>query len=400
MRASFLSWGRASLLSVALGLASGCASGAPEARSCATASDCAPDETCLDQRCVPRRGPRDAGVATDARLDDAATSPDAPPGVDAGPICSGCDDSSACTTDTCAGGVCEHTLIDCDDANACTTDSCDPTTGCANTPISCDDGDACTVDACDPTLGCTNDRPVVPGDLCSNPVDVSAGGTFAGSLACATNVIAGACGATPSADVQHVLTLAAPRRVRFTLTGEGNPVLAIGRSCGGGDVACGNADLLLDPGTYYVSVDAGSGVAGAYSLVVEVLPYPAPETVSFPVAGDPRVAATSTHYWRAGDYVQGVRTTTLPRARRAVVSLGVAFNGLTCDTLPMRMRINGTEVGTFTITPGTPRVSPTFDFSAITGPSFTLRYETMRQVASGCGAVTFDESTSTVQLHP
>lgn len=389
------------LACVALGLASGCASGTPEARTCATASDCATDETCLDERCVPRRGPRDAGVGTDARVDDATTPPpDAPPGVDSGPSCSGCDDSNACTTDTCAAGVCDHTPVDCDDTNACTADSCDPASGCANAPISCDDGDACTLDACDPTFGCTNDRPVLPGDLCSNPVDVSAGGTFAGSLACATNVVAGACGATPSADVQHVLTLAAPQRVRFTLTGEGNPVLAIGRSCGGGDVACGNADLLLDPGTYYVSVDAGSGAAGAYSLGVEVLPFPAPETTSFPVAGDPRVASSNAYYWRTGDYVQGVRTTSLPRARRAVVSLGVPINGLTCDTLPMRMRINGTEVGTFTITPGMARATPTFDFAAITGPSFTLRYETMRQVASGCGSVTFDESTSTVQLHP
>lgn len=387
------------MLSFALGLASGCASGTPEARTCTTAADCAADETCLDERCLPRSGPRDAGVATDARLDDATTPPPDAPGVDGGPICSGCDDTNACTTDTCAAGVCDHAPVDCDDTNACTTDSCDPATGCANAPISCDDGDACTVDACDPTFGCTNDRPVVPGDLCSNPIDVSAGGTFAGSLACATNVVAGACGATPSADVQHILTLVEPRRVRFTLTGEGNPVLAIGRSCGGGDVACGGADLLLDPGTYYVSVDAGSGTAGTYSLVVEILPYPGPETVSFPVAGDPRIAASSTHYWRAGDYVQGARTTSLPRARRAVVSLGLG-NNLTCDTLPMRMRINGTEVGTFTITPGTPRVSPTFDFAAISGPSFTLRYETMRQVASGCGAVTFDESTSTVQLHP
>ncbi len=199
--------------------------------------------------------------------------------------------------------------------------------------------------------------------------------------------------------MQHVLTLAAPRRVRLTLTGEGNPVLAIGRSCGGGDVACGSADLLLEPGTYYVSVDAGSGVAGTYSLVVEILPFPAPETVSFPIAGDPRVAS-SNYYWRTGDYVQGARTTTLPRARRAVVSLGLPINSLSCDSLPMRMRINGTEVGAFTITPGMTRATPTFDFAAIAGPSFTLRYETMRQVGSGCGSVTFDESTSTVQLHP
>lgn len=393
---------------VLFAIASGCASGSPSARTCATASDCAANETCLDERCVPRSDPRDAAVDDGAVLPDApptdAPPADAPPtdapGVDGGPLCSACDDSNACTDDTCEGGVCDHTPVDCDDANACTTDICDPETGCASAAISCDDADACTVDACDPALGCTHDRPVVPGDLCSNAVDVSAGGTFAGSLACATNVVEGACGASTSADVQHVLTLAEPRRVRFTLTGEGNPILAIGRSCGGADVACGASDLLLDPGTYYVTVDAGTSTAGTFSLGVELLPFPAPETVTFPIASDPRVAASGTNYWRTGDYVQGVRATSLPRARRAVVSLGFPSNGLTCDVLPMRVRLNGTEVGSFTITPGLTRATPTFDFTAIAGPSFTLRYETMRQVASGCGSVTFDQATSTVQLHP
>jgi hypothetical protein len=53
-----------------------------------------------------------------------------------------------------SSGAC--TPLDCDDSNACTTDSCDPVLGCQNTAISCNDGDVCTADSCDPVLGCQN----------------------------------------------------------------------------------------------------------------------------------------------------------------------------------------------------------------------------------------------------
>ena len=53
-----------------------------------------------------------------------------------------CDDSDACTTDTCSGGFCSNTPINCDDSDACTIDSCAGGV-CSNDPIDCDDGDAC-----------------------------------------------------------------------------------------------------------------------------------------------------------------------------------------------------------------------------------------------------------------
>ena len=65
-----------------------------------------------------------------------------------------CDDTNACTSDACAGGVCSNAPIDCSDGNACTADSCDPLIGCSNTPISCNDGDSCTADSCDVGSGC------------------------------------------------------------------------------------------------------------------------------------------------------------------------------------------------------------------------------------------------------
>ncbi len=86
-----------------------------------------------------------------------------------------CDDSDVCNgLETCDAGSClAGTPLDCDDSNACTDDSCDPGTGCANVNNTdpCDDGDACTEnDACsggscgagsavdcDDSIACTDD---------------------------------------------------------------------------------------------------------------------------------------------------------------------------------------------------------------------------------------------------
>jgi hypothetical protein len=47
-----------------------------------------------------------------------------------------CDDSSACTIDTCSiANECIHESIDCDDNDDCTSDSCEALAGCMNDPI-------------------------------------------------------------------------------------------------------------------------------------------------------------------------------------------------------------------------------------------------------------------------
>jgi Ca2+-binding RTX toxin-like protein len=60
----------------------------------------------------------------------------------------GCDDSDACTTDTCVDGFCSNVAISCDDGDACTTDTCDAATGCVNTDIECEAGEVCTDGVC------------------------------------------------------------------------------------------------------------------------------------------------------------------------------------------------------------------------------------------------------------
>jgi hypothetical protein len=69
-----------------------------------------------------------------------------------------CDDTDACTVDSCDSVTgCLYDAITCDDTNACTLDSCDSVTGCLHDAITCDDTDACTADSCDSVTGCLHD---------------------------------------------------------------------------------------------------------------------------------------------------------------------------------------------------------------------------------------------------
>ena len=93
-----------------------------------------------------------------------------------------CKDGDACTVgDHCDAGVCIGSPVECDDSNACTDDTCDGFGGCAFefNEATCDDGNVCTVaDRCDngECLGvsvsceCLNDADCAAledGDLCN-----------------------------------------------------------------------------------------------------------------------------------------------------------------------------------------------------------------------------------------
>jgi slime mold repeat-containing protein len=61
----------------------------------------------------------------------------------------------ACTADACVSNRCTQNPVICDDSNACTVDSCDSQSGCIFTQITCDPGDQCnTAAACDTESGC------------------------------------------------------------------------------------------------------------------------------------------------------------------------------------------------------------------------------------------------------
>jgi hypothetical protein len=100
-----------------------------------------------------------------------------------------CKDNSACTVDTCLGGLCANDLLAgngkaCDDGNACTQgDTCKFGACAAASVVKCNDGNPCTIDACDPTAGCQS-KPQADGigcddgDVC-NGLAVCAGGQCA-----------------------------------------------------------------------------------------------------------------------------------------------------------------------------------------------------------------------------
>ncbi|MBI5505926.1 MAG: DUF11 domain-containing protein [Deltaproteobacteria bacterium] len=148
----------------------------------------------------------DSNVCTDDSCNEAADSCSNVPNAVA------CDDGLFCSTgDQCSGGACSGTALSCDDSNACTDDSCDEVgDACinANNANACDDGLFCTVsDACTGGLctgpardcgdsnACTDDSCNEAGDVCINAdnADPCDDGLFCTvSDACAGGVCTGA----------------------------------------------------------------------------------------------------------------------------------------------------------------------------------------------------------------
>ena len=117
-------------------------------------------------------------------------------------------------------------------------------------------------------------------------------------------------------------------------------------------------------------------------------------------SSDPYGTACCGYYhWEAGDWVEGSRSTSLGSTSSATIHISL-YNYLTCDNDDFRMLINGVEVGRFTIVAGSPTLDASFSYGAISGPTYTLRYEVTRTVASGCGSITFAPSGSSVTLNP
>jgi MYXO-CTERM domain-containing protein len=116
----------------------------PQGAACPNANPCDGDEICNGSgACVPSA---------------------APP----------CDDSNACTADTCTPAMgCIHTSLaagaSCSDADVCNgTETCNAAGMCvASGALDCADNDPCTVDACDAVTGCSN-APAPAGSSCAD----------------------------------------------------------------------------------------------------------------------------------------------------------------------------------------------------------------------------------------
>ncbi len=158
------------------------------------------------------------------------------------------------------------------------------------------------------------------------------------------------------------------------------PICAMGETACSGVCVDTSAD---DMNCGACGVVCGTGTSCTSGTCVMV---PTTTTVTFPSSSDTRVASAGLYFWRMGDYVEGTRTTTLPSLTSVSFALTLDSNGLTCDTQDVSLSINGVTVGSFSIASGTMSVMQSFTFAAITGPSYTIRLETTRTVASGCGS--------------
>ena len=306
-----------------------------------------------------------------------------------------------------AGSMCSPAM--CSDSDMCTEDLCGFGGACSHPPVDCDDGDACTADSCESTTGCAHERPVIVGDGCMAAIDASAGGTFTGDSTCAANDAAGGCGAGDAPDIYLRIALTEASTIAVDTSGTSfDSVLSLGTSCAGGELGCDDdsggaaaarlTSASLSPGVYYAVLDGKAGAAGGtWRAQVTITRTIVEETVSFPGPAD-TVSPSHGYLWTIGSYVQGTRTTTLPSATQAVIHLVIADNVLSCDSQDMRLLVNGVEAGRFSISPGPVVYDRTFVFAMVPGPTYTLRYENVRQVASGCGSAALSTAGSTVTL--
>jgi hypothetical protein len=124
----------------------------------------------------------------------------------------------------------------------------------------------------------------------------------------------------------------------------------------------------------------------------------ASNVLQFPLSSDTTHILSGTNYWNAGDYVDGSRVAGLTSSVSCVIHIVLTGSLTACGTQSMEMLINGTVVGTFAIVMGQTTVDTMFNYAAIAGPTYDLRYQTTATVASGCGSMGIVDMGSTVTL--
>lgn len=223
-------------------------------------------------------------------------------------------------------------------------------------------------------------------------------------------------GSANSADQVWVFNVSQPVVLRFeTLApafgAQFDTALHIRTSCTPGNVdviACdddaGNGTLskierTFDPGTYFLVADGfGGNSQGEYRLAVTQLPPLTP--FIFPATGDARQPLMGP-FSIAGEFVEGIRNTTLNSVTRMEVNLQVV-SSLTCAQANFRVRLNNTVVGNFLVRPGDTAVNQVLSFSAVTSASgrYNIRYELATSIPANCGAVELPDDVSSVGLGP
>ena len=154
------------------------------------------------------------------------------------------------------------------------------------------------------------------------------------------------------------------------------------------------------------STDASTDADAKTDSIADADAAPTEVIFTFPSATDPRTVKGGTAWFNIGDFVQGSRATTLPKATgmKGTLEIGNSLGSCGADagttgSLDIRVSINGTTVGTIAITKASP-ASVSFDvlFGVIPGPTYVIRYEEITQVASGCGSITIKDDVAKLTL--
>jgi cysteine-rich repeat protein len=271
-----------------------------------------------------------------------------------------CDDLNTVEEDGCDNDCTYscHSDSECDDGHDCTGDACDTisTHTCSNFLLSSSSICRASAGYCDVSESCTGTDPDCPPDSLRSPLFVCRA-------------------AVDECDVEELCT-------GTSTSCPMNAFAAPGTPCDDGDTS-----------THTDQCDGYGTCAG--------IPIVTSEVFSFPSSGDTRVGASSgTYFWRAGDYVEGTRTSVLSTITSADVHLVITYNGLTCDSQDVDVIIDSVTVGSFMIVTGDTVIDYPCSFSSISGPTYTIRYETSHTVSSGCGAAGYaNDAGSTITLH-
>lgn len=170
------------------------------------------------------------------------------------------------------------------------------------------------------------------------------------------------------------------------------------------DTTLVDTDTIADTGTIEATIDDTSADDVVSDAEVDVGPMEA--TITFPSATDARMIKAGSAWFNVGDFVQGSRMTALPQVSVMSGTIEIANSLGSCGadagtvgSLDLRVSINGTMVGTVSITKDSPASVPfSVLFGAIPGPTYVIRYEEITQVAAGCGSIVIKDDVATLTL--
>ena len=262
-----------------------------------------------------------------------------------------------------------------------------------------------------------------PGEVCDgvelDGQDCTSQGAGTGVLACAPNCLAfdttscnaGVCGdgtidATEACDGGNL------GASTCASAGFDSGTLACDAACGLDTSSCGTCGNAVVDGDEEcdgvapqdcAALGLGAGPVACTACVTDTSGCVSePEEVNFPIATDSSFTSAGGPPWNDGDFYQGDRNTGIPSFDRVDIHLALVSNSLSaCGVQSAQVSINGTAVGTFSVTQGNTVIDASFPVApSIVGPSYTIRYETTATVAQGCGSAGYATSGSTVTFFP